>query len=335
MTDVAATEPEAAPEMAVAAPPWAAAALAAIVERSAGTLAVEHVVVDPRIEENPRFPGVRVLWRYHLTPDQLARVVGWLPDLEWVHSDYVGVDDLPLALLAERGVMLSNGAGISAGPMAEWIVLAVLAGAKQLPRFVRQSDDATWHVGDLLHEVRGSTVLILGLGAIGTRASELLGALGATVVGATRRPRSDAPPGVTRVVSGDGWRSELGLADFVVCTLPRTAHTDGMLDGDVFAAMKPGAWLINVSRGAVVDDKSLVAALDSGHLGGAVLDAFRQEPLPTDDPLWRRSDVLVLPHVTWSSQHTLDDFTTRFAEQLRRVAGGETPADQVDLLSGY
>jgi phosphoglycerate dehydrogenase-like enzyme len=137
------------------------------------------------------------------------------------------------------------------------------------------------------------------------------------------------------MVVGDRWRHELADADYVVCALPLTKETTGMLDADTLAAMKPGAWVVNVARGALIDDDALIGALERGHLGGAVLDALREEPLPSGHRLWGRPNVLVLPHVTWSSAHTLDDFKWRFAAQLRTWLSGGVPADLVDLDAGY
>lgn len=322
-------------ELVVAAPPWAADAMAAIDASGVVPARVRHAVVDPRLPEMADMQGIRVLWRYHLRPPQLRRVLECLPDLAWVHSDYVGIDGIPVDLLAGRGIVLSNGAGISAGPMAEWVVLSLLLAAKQLPRFVRQSDAGAWATGDALAELDGGVVLMLGLGAVGTRAAELLEPFGAEIRGCTRRSRHERPRGVTKMVVGDEWRGEIADADYVVCTLPLTPQTTGMLDRAAFASMKPGAWLVNLSRGAVIDETALLEALERGQLGGAVLDAHAVEPLPAGHPLWGRPNVLVLPHVTWSSSHTLEDFTWRFADQLRRFAGGEAPADLVDLAAGY
>lgn len=322
-------------ELVVAAPPWAADAMAAIDASGTVPARVRHVVVDPRVPEMGDMQGIRVLWRYHLRPPQLRRVIENMADLAWVHSDYVGIDGIPVDLLAERGIVLSNGAGISAGPMAEWVVLSLLLAAKQLPRFVRQSDAGTWEIGDALAELDRSVVLMLGLGAVGTRAAELLEPFGAEIRGCTRRSRHERPRGVTKLVVGEEWRGEIADADYVVCMLPLTPQTTGVLDRAAFASMKPGAWLVNVSRGAVVDETALLEALDSGRLGGAVLDAHTVEPLPAGHPLWGRPNVLVLPHVTWSSSHTFEDFTWRFAEQLRRFAGGQAPAHLVDLAAGY
>lgn len=323
-------------EIAVAAPPRAADALHAISASGLVPARLRHVVIDPRQrEKTAQIQGIRVLWRYHLRAPNVLWALQKLPDLEWVHSDYVGVDDLPLDELARRGITLSNGAGTASGPIAEWIVLALLAAAKDLPRFVRQSDSATWDVGAPLAELAGAVVLLLGLGAIATRAAELLEPFGVEVRACTRQPRHERPRGVTKLLTGEEWRDHLPDADFVVCTLPLTKQTAGILDGAVFAAMRPEAWLVNVSRGAVIDDAALLDALQSGKIAGAVLDAFEQEPLPATHPLWRRPNVLVLPHVTWSSSHMLDDYTWRFAAQLQRFVGGLPPTDVVDLHAGY
>lgn len=319
----------------VAAPPWAAGALETIVASGRVPARLEHAVVDPRTSETAELKGIRVLWRYHLRPGQLLTVIDRLPDLEWIHSDYVGIDDLPLDVLAERSIELSNGAGIASAAIAEWVVLALLLAAKQLPRFVRQSDAGTWDMGPPLRELAGSVVLLLGLGAIGRRTAELLEPFGVEVRACTRRTRHERPRGVTKLLVGDEWRGSLHDADYVVCTLPLTARTAGMIDDDAFRAMRPDSWLVNVSRGAVVDDRALLSALDDGRIAGAVLDAFAEEPLAREHPLWGRPNVLVLPHVTWSSAHTLDDFTERFAAQLRRFVGGQPPADLVDLSAGY
>jgi phosphoglycerate dehydrogenase-like enzyme len=120
---------------------------------------------DPVAPDEAR--GVRVLWRYHLTPERVGSAIDELPDLRWVHSDYVGVEELPLQKLADRGVLLSNGAGIAARPMAEWVVLAILSAAKALPRFVRQSDAGVWEVGETLAQLDGAVVLLLGLALSG------------------------------------------------------------------------------------------------------------------------------------------------------------------------
>jgi len=322
-------------DVAVAAPPWAARAIERL--RAARRLppGFRHVPVGGDARSTSRdLAGVEVLWRYHLTPADLEAVVDAMPDLRWVHSDYTGVDDLPLDLLRTRGVLLTNGRGIAARPIAEWIVLAVLVAAKQLLRFVRQSDAHRWEQGEPLRELDTMVVLVLGLGTIGSLAARWLAQLGVEVRAAVRRPRP-SPPEVARLVVGDAWRDELPDADVVVCAVPLTAQTAGMVDAAALAAMKPGAWLVNVARGGLVDHGALLAALERGHLGGAVLDALPVEPLPPTDPLWGRPNVLVLPHVTWSSPRIMGEFAGLFADLLEQYLAGTTPAGAVDLAAGY
>jgi phosphoglycerate dehydrogenase-like enzyme len=326
------------PIVQVAAPAWANRAFEVVTRALARSVTIRHVAVGEEIPDMEAAESTEILWRYHLPAGETASVVERMPRLRWIHSDYVGVEDLPMGLLRDRGILLSNGAGISARPMAEWIVLAMLAAAKQLPRFVRQSDAHLWDIGAPLAGLAGRTVVLLGLGAVGTEAARLLEPFGMTVVGCVRRPRPSAvplPPGVTRLAVGEAWRNELAATDFVVCALPLTTATAHILDADAIGAMAPGTWVVNVARGGLIDDEALLGALDRGHLAGAVLDAFEQEPLPSEHALWGRPDVLVLPHATWSSSNTMDDFKTRFAMQLGRWLAGEEPADLVDLGAGY
>ncbi len=280
--------------------------------------------------------GVRIMWRRGwLDARRVAGALEHLPELAWMHSDTVGVEGLPLDRLAERGVVLTNGVGSFTRPMAEWVLLAMLAAAKRLAQFVRASDAGRWERPAPLAELDGSVLLLLGLGSVGRLVAELATPFGVEVRAAVRRPRAQRPRGVAKLVTGPAWRAELPDADFVALALPVTAETQGMLDTAAFAALKPGAWLVNVARGALVDEDALVAALDGGRLGGAVLDAFTTEPLPPGHRLWGRDNVIVVPHFTWSSTRVLDRVEELFAAQLRRWAAGEPLANVVDPTAGY
>jgi phosphoglycerate dehydrogenase-like enzyme len=280
--------------------------------------------------------GVRVLWRrVALSNARLAAAVDSLPDLAWVHTDSVGIDGLPLRRLADRGVVVTNGAGGVARPMAEWVLLAMLAAAKQLPDIVRRSDAGRWDPSPVLAELDGAVALLVGYGSVGRLAATMAAPFGVEVRVAARRPRDPPPAGVSRFVTGPAWRDELPDADYLVLALPLTAETAGMVDAAVLDAMKPTAWLINVARGGLVDEAALVAALDAGKLGGAVLDAFTTEPLPAGHPLWGRPNVLVVPHLTWSSPRAGERLAGLFADQLARWAAGQPLANQVDLGAGY
>lgn len=282
--------------------------------------------------------GVQILWRHGRgggDPTWTRAAIEALPDLAWVHSDFVGIDTLPVDLLAQRHVVVTNGLGNYSRPMAEWVVLAMLAAAKHLPDFVRRSDAGTWEGAPQLDELDGAVALFLGLGSVGALAAAMAQAFGVEVRAVTRSPRPAPPPGVASLIAAHDWRSQLGAADFVVCALPLTPQTRGMVDAAALAAMKASAWLINVARGAIIDEAALVAALDHGQIGGAVLDAFAHEPLPPGHPLWGRPNVLVVPHHTWSSPKVAQRIDALFADQLLAWARGEQLANRVDVVAGY
>jgi phosphoglycerate dehydrogenase-like enzyme len=289
---------------------------------------------DGRADEE-QAAGVRVLWRRGLTSDAFANALATLPDLTWIHSDYVGADDLPVQELTARGITLTNGGDNFARPMAEWVLLSILAAAKQFPEFVRRSDAGRWDPSPrFLSELEGAVLLLLGFGEVGRQVAEMARPFRMDVRAVARTPRP-APPGVTRLVTGEAWRHELPEADYVVLAMPLTPATSGMVDKAALAAMKPSAWLVNVARGALIDEDALVAALDAGQLGGAVLDAFVTEPLPAGHPLWGRDNVVVVPHHTWSSPRSAERSERLFATELGRFAAGEPLAHPIDPEAGY
>jgi phosphoglycerate dehydrogenase-like enzyme len=280
--------------------------------------------------------GVTALWRPGLqSREWLLAAIDHLPDLAWVHSDAVGVDGLPVAELASRGIVLTNGVGSFSRPMAEWVMLAILSAAKRFPRFVRLSDRGVWDPSPLLRELDNAVVLLLGLGSVNGLVAPMAAGFGMDVRAVSRQARSEHPAGVTRMVAPDHWRAELAEADYVVLGLPLTSATANIIDDDALAAMKPTAWLVNVARGALVDEAALVRALDAGQIEGAVLDSFVDEPLPEGHPLWQRENVVVLPHFTWSSPRSVDRINELFAAQLARWVSGAPLANVVDAAAGY
>ncbi len=311
--------------------------LAALNERGQLSRPIRPVSVDREGRVDPsEAAGVTVLWRPGLTSRRwLLAAVDHLPDLAWVHSDAVGVDSLPVAELAERGIVLTNGAGSFSRPMAEWVMLAILSAAKRFPRFVRLSDSGVWDPSPLLDELDGGVVLLLGLGSVNGLVAPMAAAFDMEVRAVARQGRADVPPGVARMVAPEHWRDELPHADYVVLGLPLTAATANSIDADALAAMKPTAWLVNVARGALVDESALVRALDNGQIGGAVLDTFAEEPLPEGHPLWRRENVIVVPHFTWSSPRSLQRIEELFVAQLDRWLSGTPLVNVVDAVAGY
>jgi phosphoglycerate dehydrogenase-like enzyme len=226
-----------------------------------------------------------------------------------------------------------------AGPvMAEHVMAMMLAYARGLQFFIPERAAGRWsrEVPESVRMVtlEGKTVLVVGLGGIGVEVAKRAHALGMRVI-ATRASGREGPPFVSYVGLPDELVKLAAEADFVVNTVPLTPATTGMFDAKFFAAVKPGAFFVNVGRGRSVVQTEMVAALKSGRLGGAGLDVTDPEPLPADSPLWQMQNVILTPHVSANSD--VDD-GVRFAiaaENLRRYVAGDKLLSVVDVARGY
>ncbi|HMP57657.1 MAG TPA: D-2-hydroxyacid dehydrogenase [Novosphingobium sp.] len=250
--------------------------------------------------------------------------------LRWLNTLGAGVDSFPLALLAERGVRLTNGAGLNAVPIAEYILMAMLTVAKGWREVVRAQERREWLAGPPgRQELCGSSALILGAGGIGGRLAELLRALGLAVTTVRRSPG----PGDLGM---DGWRDRLGDFEWVIVLVPSTPQTEGMIGTAELAAMKPDAVLINFARGAVIDQDALVEALQARRIAGAFLDVTTPEPLPADHALWSLDNCHISMHLSGRSHANLfPRAVDRFLANLDRWQRGEPLESQVDLALGY
>lgn len=323
--------------MSVASTPEAADSLARL--QAAGRLPVPVQLIELGLDGGPvsgPAQGVRVLWRRSGggPSSWLLAAADALPDLAWVHSDNVGVDRLPVAGLAARGIRLTNGRGNYSRPMAEWVLLAMLAAVKRFPDFVRRSDARVWEPSPTLEELEGKVLLLIGVGSVGREVARLASAFGMEVR-AVARAEQAAPPGTSRLAVGEAWRAELPEADFLVLAAPLTDKTRGMVDRAAFATLKPTCWLVNVARGGLVEERALAEALDAGRIGGALLDTFAEEPLPASSPLWGRPNVVAVPHHTGSSSRSSVRHEQLFAEELGRFLDDRPFANLVDPELGY
>jgi phosphoglycerate dehydrogenase-like enzyme len=234
-------------------------------------------------------------------------------------------------------VIMSNSRGMNAGAVAEHALLLMLAVTRRLPEAVRAQDARRWISNDLsgLPLLRGKTLGIVGLGAIGQELAVMAAALGMRVIG-TRREVGDAvPAGVAEALAPDALPRLLAAADYVVVAAPLTAETRGMLGAAEFRQMKRSAWLVNVARGKIVREADLVAALREGGIAGAALDVVEHEPLDAASPLWGMPNVLLTPHVGGFREDYWDAATDLFAANLVRYLDGEQPANIVDKRAGY
>ena len=259
-----------------------------------------------------------------------ARLV--TPRLRWVQSCSSGVGHiLNLGLLSDD-VLLTNAAGVHAEALAESVMGGVLSHAKRLPERAERQRERRW---EELHcrELRGQTMLIVGTGNIGLATARLASAFRMRLLGVRATP---APlTGFERVGAPGELPELLAEADYIVIACPLTPETEGLLGPDEFAATKRGAYLLNVSRGKVVQESALLAALADGTLSGAYLDAHAQEPLPPEHPLWGTPGVTIVPHDSHSSPYIGDNIVDLFVDNLHRYVTGEPLRNLVDRRRGY
>ena len=270
-------------------------------------------------------------------PSALGPAVRANPRLRWVHTMAAGggaqVRAAGLTSTELHRVVFTTSAGVHGPTLAEFAMFGVLAGAKDLARLQAQQARRQWTDRWAMKQVHEQIVLIAGLGGIGKQTARLAKAFGAYVVGTKRRP---APVDNVDEVHSTGKLAELvGRADAIVFTLPGTTSTNGLYNADLIAATKPGAVIVNVGRGSVIDEPSLIAGLASGHLGSAFLDVFAVEPLAQESPLWGMPQVVIAPHTAALSPHEDRRIAELFAENLRRLLNGEELLNGVDTTHFY
>jgi phosphoglycerate dehydrogenase-like enzyme len=289
---------------------------------------------------------VEVLLRGWLHAEAFDRLLARAPRLSWVHSATSGVERALTPAALHRGVVVTNARGVFTRPIAEHVLLVILAISRNLPQLLELQRERTWQPLEG-RELRDLTIGIVGYGSLGRAVASLAGSFGARVL-ATRRnvdgpePAIDDPdegfpflPRLERVYGPDGLPDLLAASDFVVLAAPLTPETDSMIDDEALSAMKGDAWIINVARGRLIDDRALIRALQDGRIGGAALDAFVDEPLPPTSPYWALPNVIVTPHTAWSSGRVLDRSVELFCDNLRRFALGEPLRNVVDPEAGY
>ncbi|WP_416979710.1 D-2-hydroxyacid dehydrogenase [Streptomyces sp. T028] len=270
-------------------------------------------------------------------PGALARVVRANPRLRWVHTMAAGGGSQVRAAGLSAGeldrVAFTTSAGVHGRPLAEFAVFGVLAGAKDLPRLSRGQRAHEWSGRWAMRQVSEQTVLVLGLGGIGRVVAAQLHALGARVIGTSRRDVTVT--GVSEIVRPEQLGEAAPTVDAVVNTLPGTSATERLRDKRFFEALRPGATLVNVGRGNVVDEAALIEALDTGRVGFAALDVFETEPLPADSPLWDHEHVLVSPHTAALSAAEDRLIAELFAANATRLLDGHRLLNRVNTVEFY
>ncbi len=284
---------------------------------------------------------VEVMLRGWLGTDAFDRLLVRAPRLSWVHSATSGVERALTPASRERGLVVTNARGVFSRPIAEYVLMMILAVSRKLPQLLELQRERTWQPLEG-SELRDVTVGIVGLGSMGVAVADLASAFGCRVIGVRRRAsggqlQTEDGRSVTidRIGGPETLPGLLAESDFIVLAAPLTPDTRGLIDERTLAMVKPGSWLVNVARGGLVDERALLRALRDGPLGGAVLDAFHDEPLPPMSSFYDLPNVIVTPHTAWSSTRVLDRSVELFCDNLRRFAAGEPLLNVVDPAAGY
>ena len=250
------------------------------------------------------------------------------PSVRWLHAANTGIDHLA-PWPADRLTVTNS--PVHGEVVAEYVIGAVLAMSLGFPHFAAQQRRRVWQ-SQPLPTIRGRTLAVIGFGRIGQGAGARARALGMRVIGIRMTPA--ASPAADDVRGLDRLHETLGEADFVALTLPLTPASRGLIDAAAIAAVKPGARLVNVSRGGIVDEVALLAALGDGRIAAAYMDVFATEPLPPDSPLWDRENVMVTPH-TCDSEDWQQTAIGLFCDNLERFAAGRPLLNVTDPHRGY
>ena len=275
-------------------------------------------------------PGAEIGWFDMYDKADMATAIANARDLKWLNSIYAGIDGMPLDLLIERGTAYTNGAGINAITIAEYVIMGMLTVAKGYDDVVRARDRHEWlqdSPGKV--ELAGSKALLLGAGAIGGLIATRLAAFDVSVTTVRRTPSAED-------LGPDQWLAQLGDFDWIILAVPATPETDGMIGAAELAAMKPTATIINIARGSVIDQDALVAALTAKTIAHAFLDVMTPEPLPPEHPLWALPNAHITMHLSGRAQDKMYVRSAeRFLDNLNRWHRSEPLLHQVDLLRGY
>jgi phosphoglycerate dehydrogenase-like enzyme len=308
-----------------------------------------HVHPAKTAEDLPEelIPEIEVLYTMTAIPEPEA-----VPKLRWIQFHFAGVDHVADHSLLRSEVMVTTLSGAAAPQVAEFVLMCILSQSHHLPIMLSDSVEVRWADDRFKRyrptELRGSTVGIVGYGSIGREVARLCHSFGASVLAVKRDlkhlddvdytlsgvgdPTAEIPD---RLYPPQALRSMVSSCDFIVVTVPLTSETQGMVDKRVFQGMKPTAYLVDVSRGGVVDHGALVEALNEKRLAGAALDVYPVEPLPEGSPLWEMPNVILSPHIAGASEHYYERAIEMFAENLQRYHAGRPLLNLFDPDRGY
>jgi phosphoglycerate dehydrogenase-like enzyme len=307
---------------------------AALERLSAATIDLRYVPIEDAGPEDVAAAEVVFIWDFRWRTlsshwPQLTRVT-------WVHTASAGVDHILSENIRSRRLLVSNSAGVFDRPIAEYVLALALSHAKGLTATHAAQRERRWHYRET-RLLAGSTMLIVGMGRIGSAIGRAAAALGVVTIGIRRHPSRHAPDAwlPDRLVGVERLPDVVGVADFVVVAAALTPESEGLISRSVIDAMRPSAYFVNVARAPIVDTGALVDALLAGRIAGAALDVFDEEPLPQESPLWDVPNLIVSPHMAGDAIGWDVAVADRFLDNTRRWLAGQPLVNVVDLDRGY
>ena len=297
-----------------------------------------------RIAQHTSYDGIEddlrdaeIIFTISLRPDQFAAT----RNLRWVHAPSAAVHELLLADLVNSDVVVTNSREVHGPVVAEHVMALIFALAKKIPQaavFQQKhlwGQEAIWNEGARPRELAGATMGLIGVGSIGRRVAQMASALGMRVIAVREHVEKGSPEGVDAVFAPSALDEVLKQSDYVVLAAPLVATTHGLINAARLAVMKPEAYLINVGRGAQVDEAALIEVLRAKRIAGAALDVFEREPLPEDSPLWSLENLLITPHTAGFTEKLWHRHYELFSDNLRRYVARQPLRFVVDKQKGY
>ena len=278
-----------------------------------------------------------VIFTISVRPEQFAAA----QNLRWIHAPTAAVHQFMFPELVQSEVVLTNSREVHGPVVAEHVMAVIFALAKKIPQaalFQQQhvwGQAAMWTEGMHLREIAGATLGLIGVGSIGRRVAKMASALGMSVIAVREHVEKGCPEGVEAVFAPTALDDLLWQSDYVVVAAPLIGATEGLINADRLAVIKPGACVINVGRGPQVDVVALAEALRTHRIAGAALDVFDEEPLPADSPLWSVENLLITPHTAGLTEKLWHRHYDLFSNNLRRYLAGQQLQFVVDKQKGY
>jgi phosphoglycerate dehydrogenase-like enzyme len=278
-----------------------------------------------------------IVFTISLSPEQFVTA----RNLRWIHAPSAAVHQFMFAELQASNVVLTNSTEVHGPVVAEHVMALIFALAKKIPQALAfqqrrmWGQEALWNDGAHPRELAGATLGLIGVGSIGRRVAQMASALGMRVIAVREHVGNGCPEGVAQVFTPDAVNEMLRQSDFVVMAAPLIQATEKLINTERLAVMKPDAYLINVGRGAQVDEAALAEALRGRRIAGAALDVFEHEPLPADSPLWALDNLLITPHTAGLTDKLWHRHYEHFSGNLKRYLSGEPLKFVVDKQKGY